>query len=139
MLNYKTIFITVVALTLGFGLLAFFKRSKSNELVEILGSGEVVESINIKEGRDKISLVRYKCNPDGLKIHLAKKKFNTIDVGGGNKKLTNHFLNPPFDWPGDIENFNKDWVKYQLDVGVYIIIAFPGNEAEEVLYIKYDT
>jgi hypothetical protein len=111
--------------------------SRSDDLRAFLGPGEIIESAHAREGSDSSYWARYKCDPVAVRAYLKKHAYPKRE--SGTQRLENHFLNPPFEWPANIDHFQKDWVVFTVGVGFYRLVAFSDDDSSEVFVLEYDT
>ena len=132
--------LAIIAL-LGISLLydALTSPSRTEELEEFLGSGEVIESVQGRTGLDSHYWARYRCDPKQVRKHIEIHDLPSFtSKERAPRQLRDKFIDPGFEWPKNIGVYTEDWVEFETDSGNFIIVAFPDSSIDEVFFLEWD-
>jgi hypothetical protein len=109
---------------------------REDRLASFVGPGEILESVGGRNGSDRYYWARYRCDPDSVRLFIQRHTHPSRE--NGNQRLDGYYLNPSFKWPANMEIFQADWIEFTTSPGTYVVIAFPSDETQEILFFEHD-
>jgi hypothetical protein len=110
--------------------------SREDRIASFVGPGEILESVSGRDGLDRHSWARYRCDPESVRRFIQRHTYPSRE--NGKQRIDSYYLSPSFKWPANMEVFQADWIEFTTSPGNYVVIAFPSDETQEILFFEHD-
>ena len=127
----------IILTTVGLIVIIAVKTPGREEHIEsFVGPGELIESVSGREGLDGYYWARYRCDPEAVRQFIKRHTYPSRE--NGNQRIDGYYLSPSFAWPANMEIFQEDWIEFTTSPGNYVVIAFPSDATQEILFFEHD-